>query len=209
MLDGLLVLATTSHGARADEPIELAALTRHVAGSLAQAAARARVRFEIDAEPACVRGDPALLERLVANLLENAIRHAPGCRAGVRVRDGVTASVEVASGGAVIAPALLARLGEPFQRLDRGRSDRGSGLGLSIVRAVAEAHGGGLELAAPAGGGLRVRVTLPAAGAGLGAGRTAPRRLPPRDGPLRSVAITPAGDDQEQRVHHVNRTHRP
>jgi signal transduction histidine kinase len=121
------------------------------------------VRFELDVEPAWVRGDPALLERLVANLLENAIRHAPGCCAVVRVRDGATAFLDVANGGALIAPELLARLGEPFQRLDRRRSDRGSGLGLSIVRAVAEAHGGGLELQAPAVGGLRARVTLPPA----------------------------------------------
>jgi signal transduction histidine kinase len=169
LLDGLLVLATASHGARADEPVELAALTRRVVASSQGHAARARVRFDVETVPAWVRGDRALLERLVGNLVENAIRHGAGCRAAIRVRGGGTAVVEVANGGAVIAPELLARLGEPFQRLDRHRSDRGSGLGLSIVRAVAEAHGGGLELQAPAGGGLRARVTLPGAGVGAGA----------------------------------------
>jgi signal transduction histidine kinase len=166
LLDGLLVLATAEHGARTDEPVELAALTRRVAASLQRPAARAGMRFEVDAEPAWVRGDPALLERLVANLLENVIRHGVGARASVRVRDGAATLVEVANGGTVIAPTALARLGEPFQRLDRSRSDRGAGLGLSIVRAVAEAHGGGLELHAPAGGGLLARVTLPGGASG-------------------------------------------
>jgi signal transduction histidine kinase len=170
LLDGLLVLATAEHGARTDEPVELAALTRRVAASLQRPAARAGVRFDVDAEPAWVRGDSALLERLVANLLENVIHHGAGGserRASIRVRDGAAALVEVANGGVVIAPAALARLGEPFQRLDRSRTDHGAGLGLSIVRAVAEAHGGGLELRAPAGGGLLARVTLPG-GAVLG-----------------------------------------
>ena len=165
LLDGLLVLASVEHGARTDKPVELAALARRVAASLQRPAARAGVRFELDAEPAWVRGDPALLERLVANLLENVIRHGAGPAgraATIRVRAGAAAAlVEVANGGTVIATAALARLGEPFQRLDRSRADRGAGLGLSIVRAIAEAHGGGLELRAPAGGGLRVRVTLP------------------------------------------------
>ena len=163
LLDGLLVLATAEHGARTDEPIELAALARRVALALGQAAARAGVRFELDVEPAWVRGDPALLERLVANLLENVIRHGAVGPATIRVRDGAAALVEVANGGSAIAPAALARLGEPFARLDRSRAGRGAGLGLSIVRAVAEAHGGGLELQAPAGGGLLARVTLPGA----------------------------------------------
>ena len=91
LLDGLLVLATAEHGARTDEPVELAALTHRVAASLQRPAARAGVRFALDAEPAWVRGDPALLERLVANLLENVdpprrgrARHP----ATIRVRDG-------------------------------------------------------------------------------------------------------------------------
>ena len=165
LLDGLLVLATAEHGERADEPVELAALTRRAAVSLRGPTARAGVHFAIDAEPAWVRGDPALLQRLVANLLENVVRHAGAGVAAIRVRDGPAALVEVVNGGAVIAPAELARLGEPFQRLDRSRAAaRGAGLGLSIVRMIAEAHGGALELRAPAGGGLLARVTLPGRG---------------------------------------------
>jgi signal transduction histidine kinase len=161
LLDGLLTLASAEHGARADEPIELAALTRRVAAALRRPAAEAGVAFDLQIEPTWVRGDPALLERLVANLLENAIRHSPGCRARVRVAPG--ALVEVSNGGSVIPPDVAGRLGEPFQRLDRGRTDRGAGLGLSIVRAVAEAHGGTLVLEAPRAGGLQARVTLPGA----------------------------------------------
>ena len=159
LLDGLLVLASAEHGSRADEPIELAALTRRVAGSLRRQAAQAGVAFDLRTEPTWVRGDPALLERLVANLLENAIRHSPGNQARVCVRPG--ALVEVSNGGSVIPAEVAARLTEPFQRVDRGRSDRGAGLGLSIVRAVAEAHGGSLVLEAPRAGGLQARVRLP------------------------------------------------
>jgi len=164
LLEGLLVLATTSHGARADEPVELGALARRVVAAQRGPADRARVHFDVDTQPARVLGDPMLLERLVANLVENAIRHSPGCLARVRVRASDTqAVVEVANGGAVIAPELVARLSEPFQRLGRHGRDRGSGLGLSIVRAVAEAHGGRFELQAPSSGGLRAVVTFPAA----------------------------------------------
>jgi signal transduction histidine kinase len=161
LLEGLLTLATAADGARADEEVDLAALTRRVSEGLAPAAARAGVRFDLKAEPARVRGDRVLLERLVANLLENVLLHSPGSEARIGVRSG--AVVEVSNGGAVLAPELVARLGEPFQRLDRNRATRGAGLGLSIVRAIAQAHGGTLDLCAPAAGGLRARVTLPGA----------------------------------------------
>jgi signal transduction histidine kinase len=85
--------------------------------------------------------------------------------------EGDRAVIEVANGGAVIAPELVARLAEPFQRLDRSGATRGAGLGLSIVRAVAEAHGGWLTLDAPRTGGLQARVVLPVA-----VDRSRPRR---------------------------------
>jgi signal transduction histidine kinase len=110
-------------------------------------------------------GDPALVERVAGNLVENALRHgAPG--APVRVtghRDGAGGVLlRVANAGRPLDPGLLDRLTEPFWRAGR-RHDGGAGLGLSIVRAAVEAHGGRLELAAPATGGLVADVRLPAA----------------------------------------------
>ncbi len=166
LLDGLLVLAASTRGTRRDDPADLAAVARRAARPLRGEAAAARVdlRLDLPGRPVRVRGDEALLERLVGNLVENAVRHgARGAPATVRVAaEGGDALVRVENAGRPIAPADLARLTEPFERLDR-RHGGGSGLGLSIVRAVAEAHGGTLDLASPRAGGLRAEVRLPLA----------------------------------------------
>ena len=164
LLDSLLVLAMSGGGTRSDELVELSELARGTADGLGGEAALADVSLSLHATPVWVSGDPALLGRLVANLLENVIRHGPGSAATIRVaaRDG-RALLEVSNGGGVIDPKLVGRLVEPFQRLDRRRSSRGAGLGLSIVDAVARAHGGSLALEAPPEGGLRACVNLPAA----------------------------------------------
>jgi signal transduction histidine kinase len=99
---------------------------------------------------------------MIFNLIDNGIRHnVPGGRlevtTGVRGRDVV---LEVVNGGDPIDPEQAKTLAEPFRRLDRTAD--GFGLGLSIVRSVAEAHGGTMALTAPPGGGLRVVVKLPA-----------------------------------------------
>jgi signal transduction histidine kinase len=111
-----------------------------------------------------VRGDRRLLERLVANLVENAVRHnRPGGSVEVRtLREGRSSAVEVANDGDGIPEEAVASLLEPFQRLDRGARGDGAGLGLSIVRSVAEAHGGSVTLRPRPSGGLLVRVELPA-----------------------------------------------
>ncbi|MFT4036183.1 MAG: sensor histidine kinase, partial [Patulibacter sp.] len=106
---------------------------------------------------------PALVRRLAANLIDNAIRyHRPGGSVFVQVRgeqrDAVLRVVNL--GGAPVPAAEVERLRQPFERLARTHAS-GSGLGLSIVQAVAEAHGGQVELAAPAAGGLEVTVRLP------------------------------------------------
>jgi signal transduction histidine kinase len=113
-----------------------------------------------------VRGDPALLDRLVGNLVENAVRH--NVNGGwVRIGTGAGAAdgagwLEVASSGAVIDPETVAELFEPFRQGRRARTAHGgSGLGLSIVRAVVAAHDGTVRATPIPTGGLTVRVTLP------------------------------------------------
>jgi signal transduction histidine kinase len=118
-----------------------------------------------DLMPAWTRGEPALLERMIANLIDNGIRHnelGGWLRVSTRSRDR-RVRVTVANGGPRIAPAEAATLAEPFRRLDRGEG--GFGLGLSIVRSVVNVHGGTLEVTAPDEGGLVVQIELPAVAA--------------------------------------------
>jgi len=118
---------------------------------------------------AWVTGNPALLSRLVGNVIGNAVCHnADGGWIRITTQtDGRRASLVVENGGQVLEQRQVAELAQPFQRLgaDRTGSDKGSGLGLSIVAAIAEAHGGTLDLQARDGGGLRVCVELPSAAA--------------------------------------------
>jgi signal transduction histidine kinase len=152
LMSSLLALAGATDGTREDAPVELSALVRR---ALPRGA-----RIDADLRPTTVRGDAALLHRAAANLIDNALRHGrPGGAVAVRLAGG---ELVVRNGGAVIAPADLQRLTEPFERLRRG-SAPGSGLGLSIVAAIAAAHGGRLVLDAPAEGGLVARLQLPVA----------------------------------------------
>ncbi|HUZ02305.1 MAG TPA: HAMP domain-containing sensor histidine kinase [Thermomicrobiaceae bacterium] len=119
-------------------------------------------------EPVSVVGSRPLLARLVANLLDNAVRHnvAGGC---IRVTTGArgrVATLVVENGGPRLDASRVKLLGEPFQRLgtERTNTDGGIGLGLSIVAAIVEAHHGSLTISARPEGGLRVAVELPLAG---------------------------------------------
>ena len=104
----------------------------------------------------------------MANLVENAVRHnRPGGTVDVSTatRDG-HAAVRVVNTGRPLPDGSVARLTEPFERLGRPADARGAGLGLSIVRSVAEAHRGQVHLAARDGGGLEAEVLLPGEPAG-------------------------------------------
>jgi signal transduction histidine kinase len=118
---------------------------------------------------AWVTGDQALLSRLVGNVIANAVGHntVGGWIKITTQNDGRRASLVVENGGPVLEQRQVDELAQPFRRIgaDRTGSDQGSGLGLSIVAAIAEAHGGRLDLRARDGGGLRVRVELPSAAA--------------------------------------------
>jgi two-component system, OmpR family, sensor histidine kinase VanS len=167
--EALLTLARVGQGAGIERsPVALAdAVADAVADEQVVAAARG-VTIEVDAQPATVVGERTLLQRLVANLVHNAVVHnVEGGRARVEVAPVAGgALLEVRNTGPVIDPALAATLAEPFVRgagRVRGPDEtEGSGLGLAIASAIVRAHDGTLAISARAEGGLAVRVTLPA-----------------------------------------------
>ncbi len=115
--------------------------------------------------PATIAGDARLVERLVSNLVDNAIRHnVPGGRVDVAVRSGGRATLTVANTGPVVPPEEVERLLQPFQRLSADRTSHrdGLGLGLSIVTAIAGAHDAVLAVRARPDGGLEIDVHFPA-----------------------------------------------
>jgi signal transduction histidine kinase len=158
LLDSLMVLARSQQALPRRELVDLAAAARTAEETTAAEAAVRGVTVRTDLESGPLMGDPALIERLVANLVENAVRH--NVMAGsvdVTTRPGL---VRVENTGPVIRPEDVRRLAEPFERLQRDASRPGAGLGLSIVRAVADAHGARLHLEPRPGGGLIAEVAF-------------------------------------------------
>jgi signal transduction histidine kinase len=159
LLDDLMLLVRSGSALPRRDPVDLAA----VANVSAQRAGAGPVDLRLDLRPVTVRGERRLLERLTENLVENGVRYnAPGGFVAVETRaeDGAARLRVVNSGPPVEGTE---RLLEPFERGGRAREERGAGLGLSIVRAVAEAHGGRVALTPRDEGGLVVDVTLPRA----------------------------------------------
>ncbi|MBO3747550.1 HAMP domain-containing histidine kinase [Streptosporangiaceae bacterium NEAU-GS5] len=160
LIEALLTLARSQQGLRHREPFDLAT----VVGQALDHHGEAAVRIERSLQSAPVSGDRALIERLVVNLLDNAVRYnVPGGRVRVEtaVRSGRPA-LRVLNNGPVIPPDRVDLLVQPFQRLDTGRkaSGDGLGLGLSIVAAIVEAHQGALDVRPLPEGGLEVTVAL-------------------------------------------------
>ena len=170
LVDSLLLLARTEAqaGRRLAKKVP-ADLCTGVAQALSAGRAEvARLSLDVTTElqPAPVVGDPGLLDRLAGNLIENALRYNHlGGRLWVRTgSDETLAWLVVGNTGFEVETADVPVLFEPFRRGGRERTGvRGSGLGLSIVRAVCEAHGGGVSAVTVDGGGLEVTVSLPAA----------------------------------------------
>jgi signal transduction histidine kinase len=165
LIDALLTLARGDAGLDQRELVDLSDVARRVTDLRRDEAADRGLRLELAVEPALVHGDPHLLERLVANLVDNAVRH--NTEAGwIRVRArqvGVAAALSVSNTGPVVADDDVARLLRPFQRLTRQRTDGsgGFGLGLSIVEAIAAAHDADLTVTPRPAGGLVVAVGFP------------------------------------------------
>ena len=163
LIEALLTLSRSQRGLDGHQPVDLAAIT----ASAAAAADHDGLTLDITIRPAHTTGNPRLVERLVANLLSNAIRH--------NVAHGsIGLTTETADGHAVLTvrntgpkiPAQdLDRLFQPFQRLDATRTSEtnGLGLGLSIVQAIADAHDATITARALDDGGLDIDVDFPAA----------------------------------------------
>ncbi len=179
LLTSLLVLARTqARGVSVRQPVDLAALVRPALRAVGAELAERDLAVSVTGDPAVVRGDPTLLDRLVGNLVENAVRHnvtSGWIKISTAAADGA-GTLDVASSGAVIEPDACAELFEPFRqgrraRVDSGDQDgRSTGLGLSIVRAVVAAHDGTVGAVPVTGGGLQVTVRLPADPGGPGTG---------------------------------------
>jgi signal transduction histidine kinase len=177
LLAGLLILARSQPDLLRRRPVELDAAVQAAVDDAQADAAREGVRLSARLDPTKVEGDPALLGRVAANLIQNGIRYnRPGGFVDVSTRPGMgTVEVRVENSGPPVAPDAAARLTEPFERLGREADARGAGLGLSIVSAVSRAHGGSLSIEPRSGGGLVVSVRLPGSRGGARRGEEAHR----------------------------------
>jgi len=166
LLDGFLVLARAQHGALADAaPVDLGALVGLALRDRSADVEAKRLTVTASLPPgATVVGSPALLARLVGNVVDNAVTHNQTggwiTITGSASQDEAVLVVE--TGGRILDQREVDRLAQPFERLGDERSGS-SGLGLSVVAAVAAAHDGRIDLLARAEGGLRVSITLPVA----------------------------------------------
>ncbi len=170
LIEALLTLARSQRGLDRREPIDLAAITAEVVLARRPAAELRGLKVATGLRPAAALGDARLTERLVANLVDNAVRHnvAHGV---IEVTTGTWtahAVLAVSSTGPLIPPDEVGRLFQPFQRGGGGRAGgrTGLGLGLSIVGAIAAAHGAWLQANALPGGGLGVQIGFPQAAYG-------------------------------------------
>jgi signal transduction histidine kinase len=162
LIEALLTLARSQRGLVSRRELHL----EEVAAESLSAVRRDGVRVQPELGEAVTLGDPALVERLIANVVDNAVRYNLDRDGWVRVWTGVDdglPTVRVTNSGNVISAEEAATLSEPFRRLGGNRIDgRGTGLGLSIVAAIAAAHGAALRTTPRFEGGLEVEVSFPA-----------------------------------------------
>ncbi|MYW03628.1 HAMP domain-containing sensor histidine kinase [Streptomyces sp. SID3343] len=170
LVDSLLLLAKGQQGPQRYQPADLAELADEAVESYRTPATAAGIVVTCDLDRAPTSGDPVLLGQVAANLVQNAVRHnTPDSDGRGRLRIGTArvrggAELRVDNSGPVLDPAEVDALFEPFHRGTAARLATGlpgSGLGLSIVRAVVESHGGAVHAEARSEGGLSVTVRLP------------------------------------------------
>ncbi|GHB18749.1 sensor protein CutS [Streptomyces viridiviolaceus] len=166
LVEGLLLLARSDNQIVERKPVDLAEVATQAIDQVHAEAVAKGVEIRGGREPAVVQGNGVLLERIALNLVQNAVRYNVAEQGWVEVTtavEGGQAVLVVANTGPVVPAYEIDNLFEPFRRLrtERTGSDKGVGLGLSIVRSVARAHGGHIYAQSREGGGLVMRVTLP------------------------------------------------
>jgi signal transduction histidine kinase len=161
MIEALLTLARSQGGTDVDAPVNLADLAQDAITLREQRLDGITVATDLHQAP--LNGDPALLERLVANLIDNAITHNLAEDAWITVETdnaGTGSWLRVSNSGPQVPEWMLSEIFEPFRRMDgeRTATATGLGLGLSIVRAIADVHGAAVAARPVDGGGLQVEV---------------------------------------------------
>jgi len=164
LIDALLTLASSERGIEQWEPLDLAEIADKAIMDCRPEAARRGIRIDASLAAAPAAGDQQLARSLVANLVDNAVRHnVDGGRVEISTAttDG-QATLSIGNTGVVIPPGEVDRLFQPFQRLgtERVGGAGGTGLGLAIVRAIASVHGATLAATARPDGGLDITVTF-------------------------------------------------
>jgi signal transduction histidine kinase len=194
LLEALLILARGQAGLDQREPFDLAAVTDEVLLARHGQVRRRKLRVDAALDPTLALGDPRLAERLVSNLVDNAIRHnLPGGWVQIHTSSRAgRAELSVANSGPAVPPFEIDRLLRPFQRLgaDRTGHREGHGLGLSIVAAIAAAHHADLRVRARADGGLEVVVHFPQPDGAAPADAAIQGQSPSRDSSAAPVPTT-------------------
>jgi signal transduction histidine kinase len=165
LVAALLTLANSQRGLVHPEPLDLAEITRKVILARRPDAERRGVRLITALAAAPATGDPNLAESLITNLVDNAIRHnLPGGQAEITTAlTNAGAAITVSNNGTLVPPDAVEYLFQPFRQLgtQRIRHGEGHGLGLAIVRTIADAHGAALTASPRPHGGLDIAVTFP------------------------------------------------
>ncbi|MGW1209736.1 sensor histidine kinase [Streptomyces sp. NPDC002499] len=166
LVEGLLLLARSDNQIVERKPVDLAEVAGQAVDQVLSEADAKGVVIRGQQKPAVVQGNGVLLERIALNLVQNAVRYNVPKDGWVEVTTEVQhgqAVLVVSNTGPVVPAYEIDNLFEPFRRLrtERTGSDKGVGLGLSIARSVARAHGGHISAQPREGGGLVMRVTLP------------------------------------------------
>jgi len=165
LIDALLTLASSEAAPGQRESADLAAITSEALSAPRPAIGRLSLNVHADIQPAILDGDPLLVQQLVTNLVDNAVRHnIPSGQIHITTSTRRAGAVlSVASSGQVIPATEVDRLFQPFQRLGprRARRDGSHGLGLAIVKAIATAHGATITARPRPSGGLAIDVAFP------------------------------------------------